>query len=161
MPESDYIVALASDGQVIEQGKFTDLRAMGGYVQSLDVSDHARDDDEEDVPPEAKETGKARAAKSNAGDDGPEVKLFSDTSIFKYYFQAVKPYNMAIQMSFIVAQALISVIRCKQTLPSLHWIACFLTPGYRCLAYMVGRWKGPCKHGCWLLVEHLCCSLHT
>lgn len=122
LPESDHIVALASDGRVIEQGKFTDLKSTNGYVQSLDISGHDGEGEEYESPQEAKAAVEATTSKPKVNDD-PEVKVFSDRSILNYYFQAIKPYNLAIQMFYIVAQAFLNIFRCKATLTSQTTLA--------------------------------------
>lgn len=112
LPESDHIVALASGGRVIEQGTFTDLKSTDGYVQSLDISGHDGEDEEDESLPETETAVEATTPKSKV-DDNPEVKVFSDRSILNYYFQAIKPHNLAIQMFYIVAQAFLNIFRCK------------------------------------------------
>ncbi|KAM5342367.1 hypothetical protein ACJ41O_013333 [Fusarium nematophilum] len=109
LPESDFVIALDKDGRVVEQGTFPDLRSRGGYVKSLDISSHFKEQEEEKTSSEssaAEEKGSSGVQQSDENTDLP-----SDRSVFMYYFGAIRAHNMALQVSFIVTQGVIATFR--------------------------------------------------
>ncbi|CAM1508146.1 Fc.00g049940.m01.CDS01 [Cosmosporella sp. VM-42] len=109
LPESDFIIALGQGGRIVDQGVWNDLRSRGGYIESLDISGSLHD--EGDEPAEEKvPVSKAKSNKLAPGieaDDEPP----SDTSVFKYYFQAIRIYNLGIQVILVASSAAINMFR--------------------------------------------------
>ena len=120
LPGADHIIALGTDGQVIEQGSFAKLQETGKYIQSLDITDpHSESDDEEATPKQ--DTTKEPKNPSQRQHDGEEQDqeqgqqqgVSSDRSTFKYYFSAMQPLSLAIGGAYVGGQAFCSSFRCK------------------------------------------------
>ncbi|PTB69610.1 P-loop containing nucleoside triphosphate hydrolase protein [Trichoderma citrinoviride] len=118
LPGADHIIALGTDGQVIEQGSFANLQETGKYIQSLDITDpHSESDDEEATPKQ--DTTKEPKNPSQRQHDGEEQDqeqgqqqgVSSDRSTFKYYFSAMQPLSLAIGGAYVGGQAFCSSFR--------------------------------------------------
>ncbi|KAF7558681.1 hypothetical protein G7046_g5481 [Stylonectria norvegica] len=110
LPDADHIIALAQDGRIIEQGSFQELRSYGGYVESLDISSHVKGEADDETSLESDSTGPETAFVAGTNDKGDE-EVASDASVFKYYFQAIKGFNLGAQVALIMAQGVIFTFR--------------------------------------------------
>ncbi|KAF4981000.1 hypothetical protein FZEAL_3115 [Fusarium zealandicum] len=111
LPESDYVVALDKEGKLIEQGTFSDLRSGGSYVESLDISGHFKDDDDERTPEDADAAKKPTTSNPQTQQQENKHDLPSDKSVFTYYFKAIRAHNLVIQASFILSSGVIAAFR--------------------------------------------------
>lgn len=116
LPNSDHIIALSQDGQVIEQGTFAKLQESGKYVQSLDITDPHSDSDsetasEQDIVEEDKKLD--QDTEEEEQEMAEQQSVSSDRSTFKYYFAAMRPLSLAIGGVFIIGQAFCATFRCK------------------------------------------------
>ncbi|KAL7915178.1 P-loop containing nucleoside triphosphate hydrolase protein [Trichoderma velutinum] len=115
LPNSDHIIALGQDGQVIEQGSFAKLQESGKYVQSLDITDPHSDSDSETASKKDTE----ETEKSNEINEVEEIEqemeekgsVSSDRSTFKYYFGAMPPVALAIGGAYVIGNATSSTFR--------------------------------------------------
>lgn len=111
LPESDYIIALDRNGKLVEQGSFANLRSGGGYVESLDISSHFSDDEEEKPslgPGYDTETKNSKPSTTKSDED---QTLPSDSSVFLYYCKAMRAHNVAMQVLFTVSSGVIGTFR--------------------------------------------------
>ncbi|KAK5993610.1 ABC multidrug transporter B [Cladobotryum mycophilum] len=115
LPASDHIIALGSDGHIVEQGSFEKLRSSGKYVQSLDITEPETDDEgDESVSSQhvVQEVEKfERKATEKEQREEEEKQPSSDRSTFKYYFSAMRPVSLAIASFYIFAQAFAATFR--------------------------------------------------
>jgi len=87
LPSADYIIALAPNGEVLEQGTFEHLNASQGYVRSFSVQQAKRNS--EISEPLGKRTLGA-IIKSPLADAMDEKKRqMGDMSIYAYYFRSI------------------------------------------------------------------------
>lgn len=111
--ESDYIIALAKGGTILEQGTFYNLRSAGGYVQSLGIKDsdeHSDDDSSTESSYEEADRIQPEVEKADAEAIPP-----GDRTIFKYYFAAVGFTNLAIITGYVMIEGFIVTFRCKSS----------------------------------------------
>jgi ATP-binding cassette subfamily C (CFTR/MRP) protein 1 len=93
LPSSDHIIALGSDGTIVEQGTFQQLNAAKGYVHSFCI-DHAAD---KSVEGEEDETNRATKSTYRPGklQDASKMALhgkkrqIGDWSVYRYYFSTL------------------------------------------------------------------------
>ncbi|KAL7823946.1 P-loop containing nucleoside triphosphate hydrolase protein [Trichoderma gracile] len=117
LPSADHIIALGTDGQVVEQGPFAKLQETGKYIQSLDITDpHSESDDEatseKDVIGETEKPSQRQPdVKEDDQERGQQQTVSSDRSTFKYYFSAMQPLSLAIGGAYIGGQAFCSAFR--------------------------------------------------
>lgn len=97
----------------MEQGSFANLRSGGGYVESLDISSHFSDDEEEKPslgPGYDTETKNSKPSTTKSDED---QTLPSDSSVFLYYCKAMRAHNVAMQVLFTVSSGVIGTFRCE------------------------------------------------
>jgi ATP-binding cassette subfamily C (CFTR/MRP) protein 1 len=115
LPESDHVIALDQEGRVAEQGSFPNLRINAGYVESLDITSHFREEEEEEGEPSSSSGSdiepKETVLRTRTIEE--EQAVSSDTSVFLYYFKAIRAYNIALLVGFVVASAVIAALRCE------------------------------------------------
>ncbi|KAI1326562.1 putative ABC multidrug transporter [Xylariaceae sp. FL0255] len=83
LPNADQVVALGQDGEVVEQGTFTDLMALRSYVASLGIKSAA-----------ARETSTVKEVPENGIPSVPEEKVSrarqtGDVTVYKTYFKSM------------------------------------------------------------------------
>ncbi|EEU44794.1 uncharacterized protein NECHADRAFT_96302 [Fusarium vanettenii 77-13-4] len=110
LPESDYVIALDKGGRLIEQGTFSDLRSGGGYVESLDISSHF-DESDDDPSSSSDSTSEPKSSESQPQQQKDEAEPPSDRSVFMYYFKAIRVHNNVMQVFLIVTACVISSFR--------------------------------------------------
>ncbi|KAI8957592.1 P-loop containing nucleoside triphosphate hydrolase protein [Daldinia sp. FL1419] len=93
LPSADHIIALGSDGTVVEQGSFPTLVKNKSYVKGLGLGEavHAPlDGDIQSTSPRTQEFPSAPISKcktsSIASDQG---RMVGDTAVYKYYFSHI------------------------------------------------------------------------
>jgi hypothetical protein len=162
LPSADHIIALGTDGQVVEQGSFAKLQETGKYIQSLDITDPDSESDDEttseqDAIEETKKPSECQPdVKEEDRERGQQQTVSSDRSTFKYYFSAMQPLSLAIGGAYIGGQAFCSAFRCKRQALNLSSLSRFHANICRsCLAYVVGRRPRTLKQRCRILAEHL------
>ncbi|KAL7790898.1 P-loop containing nucleoside triphosphate hydrolase protein [Trichoderma ceciliae] len=114
LPNSDNIIALGQNGQVIEQGSFAKLQSSGKYVQSLDITEMPPDDDSEAISKQGIIEEVEKLTKENEEQElgrEEEQTVSSDRSTFKYYFSAMRPLSLALGGTYIVGSAFSSTFR--------------------------------------------------
>ncbi|KAE9376415.1 ABC transporter-like protein [Stipitochalara longipes BDJ] len=97
---ADHIIALGSQGTVVEQGKLGQLLAKEGYVASLTAQQTAEAEDapQEDAPP-AKQSGDGDAARENEVAD--LNRPVGNWAVYNYYFTSAGRRNIAV-WSFVM-----------------------------------------------------------
>ncbi|KAF2673292.1 ABC transporter [Microthyrium microscopicum] len=90
LPYADHIIALGSDGTILEQGSFSDLSSNNGYVQSLQVQSGVSSDaqafDESERSPEPLT---ATAESKQHLDD--RRRQLGDVTVYKIYLSTIGP----------------------------------------------------------------------
>ncbi|KAI1403266.1 P-loop containing nucleoside triphosphate hydrolase protein [Hypoxylon fuscum] len=97
LPSADHIVALGSDGGLVEQGSFPDLMANMSYVQSLGIKESSAEKSEEGIQPMGsqihivqKESPSVPTAKSKTFDAMEEQgRMTGDITVYRHYFSRV------------------------------------------------------------------------
>ena len=104
LPSADHIIALGTDGRIVEQGTFQDLVANQKYVHSLGVkardSDSSLSDlesseklDEEEIAPDP--LLRPRTTDTNVSSHVSDLaRANGDTTIYKHYFKSIGLFNL-------------------------------------------------------------------
>lgn len=101
LPVADHIIALGSDGTVVEQGSFRQLAANENYVQSLGVTESDEKSTIDDKMAVATETVQppsaspvAVRAKDRAKDTGGQERMLGDFAVYRYYFSRINKFTL-------------------------------------------------------------------
>jgi ATP-binding cassette, subfamily C (CFTR/MRP), member 1 len=97
LPAADHIVALGTDGSVVEQGTFADLLANNSYVQSLGVKEREETASTDDITPvndrreQRQELMKAITAKSATEEakQAEKTRQTGDTTVYLHYWRSL------------------------------------------------------------------------
>ncbi|KAK4164429.1 canalicular multispecific organic anion transporter 1 [Cladorrhinum sp. PSN259] len=94
LPSANNIVALGSDGKVVEQGTFQELMTKGGYVYKLDIreTDSSSSDGESALIDSSapKVTSKITAPKATPiGKSTDQARATGDWAVYRHYFARV------------------------------------------------------------------------
>lgn len=96
LPYSDHIVALDSDGRILEQGSFASLKERNGYIQSLKVDEAQAEfastptsdqHDKEEVS--VTQGGKCKISKSAAMVTTGKKSAPVDLAVYRYYLKSI------------------------------------------------------------------------
>lgn len=98
LPLADHIVALGSDGKIVEQGPFLDLMTnKSGYVYSLGVNESSSEKSDEDItlassdpPISSQKRPVARAETAGLTPKEDPERSSGDSTVFRHYFARVK-----------------------------------------------------------------------
>ncbi|KAK4224267.1 canalicular multispecific organic anion transporter 1 [Podospora fimiseda] len=106
LPSANHVVALGSDGKVVEQGTFQELMTKGGYVYKLDVkeTDSSSSSDVDSSSSAAQLLPKRPPPKANPiikADD--QARATGDWTVYRHYFARVDTKSI---VSFFVFGAL-------------------------------------------------------
>ncbi|KAI1408189.1 P-loop containing nucleoside triphosphate hydrolase protein [Hypoxylon sp. FL1857] len=100
LPSADHIIALGSDGSLVEQGSFPDLMANKSYVQSLGVKEFAAAM-QSDGDVQSTDAGMPSAQRESAPAPAPIMKskalsvveeqgrMIGDTAVYRHYFSRI------------------------------------------------------------------------
>ncbi|KAK0120207.1 hypothetical protein ONS95_011613 [Cadophora gregata] len=92
LPFADQILALDASGRMVEQGTFQELKAGGGYVDSLlqQVGERSRGEENTDIPDEVERIEKlaSRAIDFETVDDEKTIHE-TEFATYKYYFESI------------------------------------------------------------------------
>jgi len=99
LPSADHIIALGSDGRVIEQGTFQELMSnQSGYEYSLGVKEHKKESFKNSIPAaEVDATSVSHAPKVLLGEPSPKGdrdRIMGDATVYRHYFTRVNPWNV-------------------------------------------------------------------
>ena len=113
LPKADHIIVLGKEGQILEQGTFSNLSTSGSYVQSLEInqkkeqltggSDSQSGLGEQSVSPPTQTT---RA-------DSEENRQTGDWTIYKYYTASLGWLSLIVFANFIAAYSTFGALQCK------------------------------------------------
>ena len=122
LPEADDIIALGSDGKVLEQGSFVQLRSAGGYIQGLDVNQSNGTNQQNPVqpPPEGSELVKAVTAPVEEADIAGQT---TDSTVWKYYAKSLGWSRLGLWGIFLTSYIVIHVLRCASNRYCLAFIS--------------------------------------
>lgn len=124
LPYCDHVVALSSEGRIVEQGTYDKLNRSGGYVSSFDLPppdwDFAPEKHVYEAPP--KYTERAAADKVTEEDMQAEAnRRTGDASIYLFYVRSV---GWTATLIFVVS---ITIFIFGQLFPS-EYIPCPIPP---------------------------------
>ena len=87
LPSADYIIALGSNGEVVEQGTFEELNKSNGYVRSFSVQQSK--EQFQNTEPAGKSTlgPMPTSALVDAMDD--KKRQLGDLTVYMYYFRTL------------------------------------------------------------------------
>ena len=106
LPFVDHVIALASNGRVIEEGTFEKLNMNRGYVHSVYVNGPAISTPvSEEQNPSTKDA--VTITKSGLTEEVKDQRKTTDFSIYSYYFRSIGAYRVFV---FIVLVTLFSVL---------------------------------------------------
>ncbi|KAI1762775.1 P-loop containing nucleoside triphosphate hydrolase protein [Hypoxylon sp. FL1150] len=95
LPSADHIIALGPEGNLVEQGSFSDLIQNESYVQSLGVRESDASPPGDDIQVESIDTAIARGETASAPDDKTTSKMqeqgrmMGDTAVYGHYFSRI------------------------------------------------------------------------
>ena len=87
LPSADYIIALGSSGEIVEQGTFEELNSSNGYVRSFSVQ-HAKVQDQTTEPAGKLTLGPKPTSRLLDAMDEKKRQL-GDLTVYRYYFSSV------------------------------------------------------------------------
>ncbi|RAQ42669.1 ABC transporter [Aspergillus flavus] len=107
-PQADLIIVLGDDGQVLEQGSYTQLRShAGGYIHNLGMQSRQMDELAETVDLGYRQsqsrnitTGSVSASPTTDGS-----RQANDLAMYKYYFSSLGGLRVAILLLFLIVNA--------------------------------------------------------
>lgn len=105
LPSADHIVALGSDGKIVEQGSFLDLMNNdSGYVYSLGVKESSSEELSDDITSASSDSPVGPQKRLTVGTNGlnpkeEQERALGDSSVFRHYFARVK---MWITMAMVI-----------------------------------------------------------
>lgn len=110
LPSADHIVALGSDGKIVEQGTFQDLMINeAGYVHSLGVKESSREKSNDGITlastnyPTSPQKPPIIAVKTAVLSPKEEQeRTLGDRAVFRHYFARVKKLNIAALVIFSI-----------------------------------------------------------
>ena len=87
---ADHILALGSDGTVLEQGTFAELNAGNGYVKELIVEGKDTKRVSADEPATIRDKSEVQARVADLVMlRGDKARQTGDTAVYKYYYRSV------------------------------------------------------------------------
>lgn len=95
LPSADHIVALGSEGNLVEQGSFSDLIENKSYVQSLGVKESEASQPDDDIQVESAGLTATRGESTLATTDKTASKMqeqermIGDTAVYGHYFSRI------------------------------------------------------------------------
>lgn len=114
LPEADLIVALDSNGHIVQQGTFNELASSPGYVEELKIADTTTAEQDAELEHEVPDTeAEIKQVKEHARALEEAQAPPSDRSVFKYYFESCSAINLATVGLLCSACEVTRVIRCK------------------------------------------------
>lgn len=113
LPESDYVIALGQGGTIVEQGPFSQLRSADGYIQGLDINELRQENEGDAVTSEQKTEDPGDRIQPEATKPLEEPEAPKDSTIFKYYFAAVRPTNLVLMFAYVAIKGFILTFRCE------------------------------------------------
>jgi ATP-binding cassette subfamily C (CFTR/MRP) protein 1 len=110
LPSSDHIVALGSDGKIVEQGTFQDLMINeAGYVYSLGVQESSSEKSDDGIArassnsPIGPQKPLVVAVKTAVlSPKGEQERTLGDSTVFRHYFARVNKWNIAAMVIFSI-----------------------------------------------------------
>jgi ATP-binding cassette, subfamily C (CFTR/MRP), member 1 len=87
LPSADYIIALGSNGEVIEQGTFEELNKSNGYVRSFSVQQSKEQFQNTEPAGKATLGPMPTSALVDAMDD--KKRQLGDFTVYMYYFRTL------------------------------------------------------------------------
>ncbi|KAF2495596.1 putative multidrug resistance protein [Lophium mytilinum] len=92
LPHADHIIALGTNGRIIEQGTFDELNVADGYVRSFCLKSRVQRPADEITPTDATTSDASNPPKKNepkSAAAGDKARQLGDWSIYRYYFQTI------------------------------------------------------------------------
>ncbi|RAH74153.1 multidrug resistance-associated protein [Aspergillus aculeatinus CBS 121060] len=107
LPQSDFIIVLGNDGEVLEQGTYSQLRShMGGYINKLDLSTGQLGDLGAAYTVQSQsELTTTTADTGNASDSCDGDRQTTDTSVYKFYFSSLGWLRVATFVSLLTVNS--------------------------------------------------------
>ncbi|KAB8223905.1 P-loop containing nucleoside triphosphate hydrolase protein [Aspergillus novoparasiticus] len=108
LPQADLIIVLGDNGQVLEQGSYTQLRShAGGYIHKLSVQSRQTNELTETIDTSNRQhqsqnipTGSLSVSSSTDGS-----RQANDLAVYKYYFSSLGGLRVAILLLFLIVNA--------------------------------------------------------
>ncbi|KAE8321596.1 P-loop containing nucleoside triphosphate hydrolase protein [Aspergillus sergii] len=108
LPQADLIIVLGGNGQVLEQGSYTQLRShTGGYMHKLGVQSRQTNELAETIDTSNRQsqsqsitTGSMSASPTTDGS-----RQANDLAVYKYYFSSLGGLRVAMLLLFLIANA--------------------------------------------------------
>lgn len=95
LPAADHIIALGTEGTIVEQGSFDNLMRKQGYVSSLGIEKGQNQNLHAKVVAE-EVSSKVKASPPDAAAAVQKSRQRGDWSVYKHYFGTVKPWSLVV-----------------------------------------------------------------
>ncbi|KAJ5200516.1 ABC transporter integral membrane type 1 [Penicillium cf. griseofulvum] len=114
LPQTDFIVVLGENGNILEQGSFSQLvNNAGGYIDRLGIQlgQIEKEEMQNDSTVGLPETHEIMASRISTSDSTDERRQTSDISVYKYYFSAMGWVRVSVLAFFLVVNGGIGGLR--------------------------------------------------
>ncbi|ETS81268.1 hypothetical protein PFICI_06270 [Pestalotiopsis fici W106-1] len=110
IPHADFIIALNSSGELVEQGSFIELNVPGTYTYGLQVKVERGLADKEHGNKETVTNNKPEAAPATKESASDESRQTGDWTVYKYYMQALGPMKLLIFVLLVVSYSVVNAM---------------------------------------------------
>ncbi|KAK7953218.1 multidrug resistance-associated [Apiospora saccharicola] len=106
LPEANLILALKENGEIVEQGSFSELNIPGSYIHTLEVKLQKKEQELEDAPVDEadsidEKTKEVMEVEEKTETEIDETRQLGNWSIYRYYGHALGPMALATWILFL------------------------------------------------------------
>ncbi|KAK8046051.1 P-loop containing nucleoside triphosphate hydrolase protein [Apiospora saccharicola] len=106
LPEANLILALKENGEIVEQGSFSELNIPGSYIHTLEVKLQKKEQELEDAPVDEadsidEKTKEVMEVEEKTETEIDETRQLGNWSIYRYYGHALGPMALATWIFFL------------------------------------------------------------
>ncbi|KAK6823394.1 hypothetical protein RU639_006092 [Aspergillus parasiticus] len=108
LPQADLIIVLGDDGQVLEQGSYTQLRShVGGYIHKLGVQPRQTSELAQtiDISSRQHQSQNIPAGSLRAFSNIDGSRQANDLAVYKYYFSSLGGLRVSMLLLFLIVNA--------------------------------------------------------
>lgn len=102
LTHADHIIALGSDGQIVQQGSYKSLRRIPGYVQELAINDNLSNSDQ------YSELAPVKIEDVLVADNEPEAdssRQLGDFQVYRYYLNEAGTFTIIRMLLYVITVA--------------------------------------------------------
>ncbi|CAG8893204.1 unnamed protein product [Penicillium egyptiacum] len=148
LPQADLIMVLGTNGQVVKQGTYTELRDDADDLTQIHGIRLTQTDEEKRIDELAKPSN--HTADSTSAPSPDAHRQTTDLTVYKYYFSALGWFRIAALLFFLVTEAGISAFR-------YVWVDLWSSSSDNATASRLGYWLG--LYGAFSVIQALSLAL--